>query len=170
MILEKKHNILDLLLSFPTLCNLIDTLLSDTGNLQEPLHIRLDDLQRIRTELLHDLLSKLRSHTLDQAGSKVLLNTKNCGRHGFFPALRQELSAVLGIYFPVAIDQKHRSNIGIHKITNDCNQIVIVLNGALKDSIPCFRALIGYTLYNTTYLDHLSLTCLYSKHDGILSL
>src|SRR5699024_4802689 len=107
MILEKKHNILDLLLSFPTLCILIDTLLSDTGNLQEPLHIRLDDLQRIRTELLHDLLSKLRSHTLDQAGTKVLLNTKNRGRHGFFPVLRQELSAILGIYFPVAIDQKH---------------------------------------------------------------
>ena len=98
MILEKKHNILDLLLSFPALSNLIDTLLSNTGNLQKPLHIRLDDLQRIRAELLHDLLSKLRSHALNQPGTKVLLNTKNCGRHGLFPALRQELSAVPGIY------------------------------------------------------------------------
>ena len=170
MILEKKHNILDLLLSFPTLCNLIDTLLSDTGNLQEPLHIRLDDLQRIRTELLHDLLSKLRSHTLDQAGAKILLNTKNCGRHGLFPALRQELSAVFGIHLPIAINQKHGSNIGIHEVTNDRNQVIIVLYGALKDRVPCFWALIGNALHNATYLDHLSLTCLYSKYDGILSL
>ena len=154
MILQKKHNILDLLLSFPALSNLIDTLLSDTGNLQEPLHIRLDDLQRIRTELLHNLLSKLRSHTLDQTGAKVLLNTKNCSRHGLLPAFCQELSAVLRIHLPVAINQKHRANIGIHKITYDRNQVIIVLHGTLQDRIACFRALIGYTFYDAAYLNH----------------
>ena len=122
---------------------------------------------------IHQEVEDFKAERLKEAEHKVmadvyeLIHREQAELHN---EMSREMSAVLGIYFPVAIDQKHRSNIGIHKITNDCNQIVIVLNGALKDSIPCFRALISYTLYNTTYLDHLSLSCLYSKHDGILSL
>ena len=113
MILQKQHNIFNLFLLFPALCNLSDTLFSDSLHFPQSEDIGLNHSDRLCSELLHDPFCIFGANPFDQPRTQIFFNAKNSRRHRLFPGLCLKLSAIATVHFPVSVDQKHRTNIDI---------------------------------------------------------
>ena len=107
MILQKKHNIFNLFLPFPTIPDHFYPLLPNTIHFLQPGNICLNHFQRFYAKLCYDLFRIFRTNAFDQTGTKIFFNTKYCGRKSFFPALCRKLSSVTTVHFPVAVNQKN---------------------------------------------------------------
>ena len=154
MFLQEKHDILHFLLLKPRLGDHLYPLISDTFDLDQQFHIILDHGKGVHAETLYDLLSKLRSHTLDQSGAQILLHTVYGRRQGFLPVLRYELPAVFRIDLPVSFHQKNRSDIRIQQIPYYRYQIAVILHPAFQDRVPVLRVLVCDPFHYTAYLSH----------------
>ena len=150
MILQKKHDIFNLFLPLPAFMNLPDSFFTDAFHFFQPGNITLNHIHGVSPEKSHNPFGKFGSYTFDQTGTQVFLNTKNCRRKRFFPALCHELTAIFTVHLPVAVNEQHRTYIDIQKISNDCYQIVIILHRAFKYCIAIFRVLISNSFHHAT--------------------
>ena len=149
MILQKKHNIFDLFLPFPTIPDHFYPLLPNTVHFLQPGNICLNHFQRFYAKLCYDLFRIFRSNTFDQTGTEIFFNTKYCGRKRFFPALCCKLSAVTTVHFPISINQQYRTNIHIQQTSDDCHKFFVTFYGTFEDRVTVFRILISNAFHHT---------------------
>ena len=100
MILEEQHDVLDFLLFCPSCLDPLHPHLSNTRYRKQPIRIRFNHIQCVLPEFLNDFLCEFRVDAFDQAGAKVLLNSKNCGWECFLKCLHGELPAVFRVDAP----------------------------------------------------------------------
>ncbi len=168
VLLKKQHDILDFLLPLPGLGYHLHPFSSNAFHLNQKFHIVLDYSESVYSELLHDSLCKLRPHTLNQAGTQILLHTINRCRQGFFPVLCHELPSIFSIDLPVSFYKKHGTHIGIQQIPDYRNKIAVILHPALQDRITIFWILICNSFYYTPDLDHYGCPLLNRNFDSIV--
>ena len=150
MILQKQHNMFNLFLLFPALCNLADTLFSDSLHFPQPEDIGLNHSDRLCSELLHDPFCIFGANPFDQPRTQIFFNAKNSRRHRLFPGLCLKLSAIATVHFPVSVDQKHRTNIDIQKTADHRHQILIIFHRTLQNCIAVVRILVSDPLHHRT--------------------
>ena len=168
MILQKQHNIFNLFLLFPALCNLSDTLFSDSLHFPQPEDIGLNHSDRLCSELLHDPFCIFGTNPFDQPRTQIFFNAKNSRRHRLFPGLCLKLSAIATVHFPVSVDQKHRTNIDIQKTADHRHQILIIFHCTLQDRITVVRILVSDPLHHRTQFKSTAFP--YCRRCGILCL
>ena len=150
MILQKKHNILDLFLPFPAVPDHLDSFFTDAVHFLQPGNIRLNHFQRFYAKLCYDLFRIFRTNALDQTGTKIFFNTKYRRRKRFFPALCSKLSAVTTVHFPISINQQYRTNIHIQQTSDDCHKFFVTFYGTFEDRVAIFRILISNAFHHTS--------------------
>jgi hypothetical protein len=79
--------------------DLLDAFGTDAVDFGQPLAVVLDDVEGVHAELGNDEFGKLRSDPLDKSAAEVLLQSEECGGHGFLVALHDKLTAVLTVDF-----------------------------------------------------------------------
>ena len=148
MILQKKHNILDLFLPFPAVPDHLDSFFTDAVHFLQPGNIRLNHFQRFYAKLCYDLFRIFRTNAFDQTGTKIFFNTKYRRRKRFFPALCSKLSAVTTVHFPISINQQYRTNIHIQQTSDDCHKFFVTFYGTFEDRVAIFRILISNAFHH----------------------
>ena len=150
MILQKQHNIFDLFLLLPALFDLPDPLLADSFYFLQTKDLALDHIQCIHAKQAYNTFGKFRSNTLDQTRSQIFFNSIYSCRECLLPSLSHKLSAILTVHLPVAIDQQDRSYIHIQKTSNDCHQILMILDCTFQNCVTILRILVSDPLNHTT--------------------
>ena len=149
MPLQKKHDILDLLLLFPALPDPLHPHSADAFHLDQRIRIFLDHIQRVLSEFLHNAAGKLRPHAFDQTGTKIFLDAVNRGRKGLFEFLHGKLAAVFGVHLPDAFQRKHRAYVSVRHNADYRHQILGVLDSAFEYCVAVVGILICNSFYDT---------------------
>ena len=103
-----------------------------TVNLGQPLAVVLDDVEGVHAELDDDEFGELRSDALDKSAAEVLLQSEECGGHGFLVALHYKLTAILPVDFPLTIRDEHSAYGHVEHITDKGDEVVVPLHPCLQ--------------------------------------
>ena len=150
MPLQKKHDVLDLLLLLPTLLDPLHPHSADALHFDQSLRVFLYHIQRIFAKFLHNAPCELRPHTLDQAGPKIFLDAIDRSRQGFFKFLHGKLAAVFGVHLPEALQGKHRTYMRFRHDADYSHQILGTLDGTFEHRITVVGVLVCNSFYDTT--------------------
>ena len=93
--LQKEHDIFDFLLLCPALFDLVDTRLSDSWHMKEPVRIILDHFQGILAEGLNDPSGILGPDSSDHSAPQVFFDPIDRRGQSLLKALDRKLAAVL---------------------------------------------------------------------------
>ena len=154
MALQKQHNVFDFLLLCPAFFDALHAELPDTRNLNQNIRIFFDDFQRLFSELIHNLLGKFRSDSLNQTTTEILFDSEYGRRKRLLPSFHRELPSVLGIHPPAAAELQHAPHMYIRHCPNDRHKVRIAFRPALDDRIAVFLILICNPLYYAPELLH----------------
>lgn len=138
----------------PRVVDLLDALGTDAVHLAEPLAVFFDDVESVHAELGYDELGELWADTLDKSAAKILLQSEECGGHGFLIALYGELTAVLPIDLPLAVGDKYGAHGHVEHVADKGDEVVIPLHPCLQYRIAVLTILIRNPLYDRTQLHY----------------
>ena len=159
--LEKDHHIFDVELFHPRVVDLLDALGTDAVHLAEPLTVFLDDVESIHAELGNDELGELWTDALDESAAKILLQSEECGGHGFFVALNNELATVLPVNLPLAVSNEYCAHGHVEHVADQGDEVVIPLHPCLQYRIAVLAILICNPLYDRAQLHNYKSTTIY---------
>ena len=154
MTLQKQHDIPDFLLFLPASCDSIHPQLPDAIHFQELFRILFNDVQGLRTELLHNAVCKLRADAFDQAAAQIFFNSVGRGGHGLFKDRQRELPAVLCIDTPVALQLKDAADMRFGHDADHSHQILKTPGAAAQDGIAVFLVPVGNAFDRAAQLLH----------------
>lgn len=101
--LEEDHHFLDGLLLLPGGSDELGALGAEAGHLHEAPRLLLDDVERVRAEVLHDAVGDAGADALDQARAEVAPDALDSGGQDRRVVLHGELLAVLRVRAPAAL-------------------------------------------------------------------
>jgi hypothetical protein len=144
--LEEDHHLLDRLLLLPRRADQLRPLRAEPGHLDQPLRSRLDDLQRLQAEVLHDPLGDPRADALDQAGAQVAPDALHGGRQHRRVVLHGELAAVLRVRAPAALHPQRLPHLRAQQRADDGEQLAAASGVDAGDRVAVFLVGVGDAL------------------------
>lgn len=112
--------------------DLPDAFGTDAVDFGQPLAVVLDDVEGVHAELGDDEFRKLRSDPLDKSTAEVLLQSEECGGHGFLVALHDKLTAILTVDFPFAVSDEHGAYGDVEHVADKGDEVVVPLHPCLQ--------------------------------------
>ena len=154
VLLQKEHDILDLLLLLPALLNPIHAHAPDPGHLKEAVRVFLDDIQRVGAKLLYDPARKTGADPLHETAPEVFLNSVHgCGQR-LLEGLHGELAAVFGVDPPGATEVEYAPHMHVRHGTHNSHEVLVALCAAFDDGISVVRILVGDAFYDAAEVFH----------------
>ena len=144
---QKDHDIFDLALLSPRLDNQFHPLFAQFGHLEEPVGIRVDNIQGRRAEMCDNTPGRDRPHPFDQPGSEVSLDPLQVRWVDLLVGLDLELTAVLGVVHPTSLDFNTLPfSEGSHG-PHHGGALWLSFQGEPGDGVAIFRIVVGDALY-----------------------
>ena len=101
--LQEEHDILYVLLLFPTFLDFLDSFLANANNLIKPFYVGFNYINGFCSKLLNNQVGKLWAYSLYKTRTKIFLNPIYGRWHNFLPRFDNKLISKTLIYFPIPI-------------------------------------------------------------------
>ena len=112
--------------------DLLDAFGTDAVNLGQPLTVVFDDVEGVHAELGDNEFGKLWSYAFDKSAAEILLQTEECGRHGFLVALHDKLTAVLTVDFPLSVSDEYSAYGDVEHVADKGDKVIVPLHPCLQ--------------------------------------
>jgi hypothetical protein len=126
-LLQKQHNLFDLLLFLPSADNALDTLGAKPWHFAQPMRLVIDHVQRVDAECLGDALGGDWANTFDQPRAEVTPNAFDGGGQQIAVALDLELAAMLGVIDPAPFEFERFADLDANEFADHRYRVVFAM-------------------------------------------